>query len=155
MMSSYVRGKFWTCSVRTIICLMRNLTRAACRRKRKVVFSIVLTLIICFLVNSQFRVSYWWTLIVDRHLPRFLFLYSKAGPHASFSKLLINTSSCQIPSYDEWDPSIKPFVDNRTEGKICNGVPTHVEVYRNKLRCSWRAGKMGWAWKYPLKIWLN
>jgi len=116
--------------------MIKSFKRVLKRVLRRAIWWRILCIVLTsyLLVNSQYiyRVSYRWKVIVNRHVPYLLIanlpLSPNVAPHSSPSKLLINTSACQIPYYDLWDLSIMPYVDNRTEGKICHGVLTHVEV---------------------------
>ena len=111
------------------------------RKCKTTLFMTLILFVAVLLVVYNFRVSYWWTLIVDRHLPRFhvrfrnLVKFASDSTSASASesspptRLLLNTSGCTIPSFDPWDSSLMPFVDNRSEGQVCHGYSTHVRVH--------------------------
>ena len=49
------------------------------RWNRKSTFFLLVLFGAAIFVHSNFRVSYWWKLIVDRHLPRFLFRFPAPG----------------------------------------------------------------------------
>ena len=109
-------------------------TWAMRRWNRKSTFFLLVLIGAAIFVHSNFRVSYWWKLIVDRHLPRFLFRFPAPGLTTTTNKtsggasLLLNNSGCVIPAFDAWDSSLQPFVDKEAEGQICHLGANYVKV---------------------------